>query len=101
MIGEDKYKTQHIGFILASLNSTILNEWFNKIIDKINFFKQINNDTKKYLIINQWDYLGNQIIVPLIKNFSGNKFFRLDKYKINAFPELNCFGNSSLNVIEK
>jgi len=101
MIGDEKFKTQHIGFIFASLNSTILHEWLNKIIVNINFFKQINNVTKKSLILNQWDYLGNQIIDPLIKNFSCNKFFRLDKNKINAFPELKYFRNSSLSVIEK
>lgn len=101
MIGEEKFKSQHIGFIFSSVHSSILNEWFNRIIDNINYFKQINNDTKKSWIFNQWDYLGNKIIDSLTKNFTGEKFFRLDKYKINAFPELNYFGNSSLNGNEK
>ena len=101
MIGEEKFKTQHIGFIAASIHSSILNDWLNKIINKVNYFRQIDDDSIKSMINNQWDYLGNQIIDSLARDFTNGKFFRLDKYKINAFPELNFFGNSFLNPNEK
>ena len=101
MIGDEKCKIQHIGFIFASANSTILTEWLNQIIININNAKQTNNMTKKLETLTLWNYLGNGIIDPLVRNTSSTKFFRLDKYKLNVFPELKFFGNSTLNVIDK
>ena len=101
MIGDEKYKIQHIGFIFASTNSSILGEWSNKIINNIKYYNQLNNHTIKSDIFNRWNYLGNGIIDPILRNITGKKYFRLDKYKINAFPELKFFANSSLNAIEK
>lgn len=101
MIGEEKYKVQHIGFIFATANSSILTEWLNQIIININKSKQINNRTKKIETLNQWNYLGNGIIDPLVRNISSKKFLRLDKYKLNVFPELKFFENSTLNAVDK
>ena len=51
--------------------------------------------------MNSWNYLGNSIVDVLLKNITGKQFFYLNRKKINAFPEINFFKNSSLNIIEK
>ena len=40
------------------------------------------------------NYLGNGIIDPLLKNVSGQKFFRIDKYRMNIFFEIKNFENN-------
>ena len=40
------------------------------------------------------NYLGNGIIDPLLKNVSGQKFIRIDKYRMNIFPEIKNFENN-------
>ena len=101
MIGDEKYKNQHIGFIFSYANSTILTKWSDKIINNIKYYNQLKSNSNKSSILNKWNYLGNGIINPIVRNITGKKFFRLDKYKMNAFPELNFFLNSSMNVIDK
>lgn len=101
MVGDEKNKIQHIGFIFASANSSIMTEWLNQIIININNSKFTMNMTKKLETLTLWNYLGNGIIDPLVRNTTSNKFFRLDKYKLNVFPELKFFGNSTINVIDK
>ena len=101
MIGSTKTKSQHIGFISALANSTVINKWFNAIINKIKYYRQISNDPKKSYILNKYCILGNRIVDHFLINATGKKYFRLDKYKINALPELNFSVNSSLNASEK
>jgi len=104
MIGDNKYKSQYIGFIYASSKSSLLNKWLKEIIKKVKFFKYIfskKKNTTKWL--NSWKktksyfYLGYDIINPLLKNIKDNKYFRLDVSKINVFPERQFFKNSSLD----
>ena len=45
----------------------------------------------------KWNYLGNGIIDRLVNNSTGKTFFRLDRNKMNAFPEIKYFENSSLS----
>ena len=103
MLGEEKFKQQNIGFIFASKNSSIINQWLNEIINKVKIYKQINlNPNKKRKKMNvRWNYLGNEIIDRLTKNITIKQFFRLDKNKMNAFPEYKYYENSSLTKIQQ
>lgn len=101
MLGEDKNNIQNIGFIFASKYSTLLNDWLEKIIDKITIYKEMNSKTTKTRKKVKWDYLGNSIIDDLVKNITGKKYFRLDRKKINAFPELKYFERSPLTKRQK
>jgi len=49
----------------------------------------------------KWNYLGNEIIERLTKNITTKKFFRLDKNKMNAFPENKYYENSSLTKFQQ
>jgi len=102
LIGDEKYKSQHIGFILASYNSRIIKNWLEEIINKVVIYKKIRSNKKlPQNEIIKWNYIGNGIIDQLLKNETGINFFRLDEKRINAFPELNYSKNSSLNNFEK
>ena len=111
MFGEEMNKTQHIGFIYACKNHFLLNTWLEQIIKNINIYKKLyikkrnNNDNKlKKLFsqINKWNYLGNGIIDPILKNITDKKLYlRLDKYKMNIFPEYKYFENTSLNFMSR
>ena len=68
-----------------------------KIYKEINL--NLNNKKKKVKI--KWNYLGNEIIDRLTKNVTIKKFFRLDKNKMNAFPENKYYENSSLTKIQQ
>jgi len=98
MIGEEKIHYQYIGFILASKNSSILNNWFNNIIYKVKNYKYILNRNKSNLTekMKNFDYLGNSIIDPILNNISNNTYFRIDSQRIKAFPERIIIKNSSL-----
>ena len=104
MIGDNEYKSQYIGFIYGSIKSSLLKIWLKQIIKKVKFYKYIlskEKNTTKWL--NSWKkkrsyfYLGYNIINPLLKNITGNKYFRLDVSKVNVFPERKFFKNSSLD----
>ena len=109
MFGDHKNKTQNIGFIYATKNSSIINDWLNMIINNVNLYKQslmikhymknINNSKLKIFRdkVNSWNFLGNGIIDPLLEKVTGPKFFRLDKYKMNIFPEIKFFENTFLD----
>ena len=97
MLGEEKNKIQNIGFIASSSNSSIINEWLKEIIKKVNQYKENNFDLKKKRKKMKWNYLGNGIIDRLVNNSTGKTFFRLDRNKMNAFPEIMYFENSSLS----
>ena len=101
MLGVEKDKSQNIGFISASDKSSILDEWLKKIIRKINYYKRIDTKTNNSGIFNECCYLGNRIIDPLLTKTPYKKYFRIDKYKINALPEIKFFENSSLYPYEK
>ena len=88
----------HIGFIFASKKSIIIIKWLNEIINRVKNYKKISKRHKNKLT---WNYLGNGIIDKIIINITSNRFLRLNKFKMNAFPELSFFGNTSLNIIEK
>ena len=103
MLGEEKYKSQNIGFIFAIRNSSIMNQWLTEIINKVKIYKQINlnqNKKRKKIKVN-WNFLGNEIIDRLAKNITTKKFFRLDRNKINAFPEIKFYENSSLTKFQR
>ena len=88
----------HIGFIFATQKSSIIKEWLNEIINKVKDYKKISKEHRKKLI---WNYLGNGIINKMVHNTTSDRFLLLDKHKMNAFPELYFFRNTSLNVVEK
>ena len=103
MLGEEKYKQQNIGFIFATKNSSIMNQWLIEIINKVKIYKQINLSQKKKrkkMKVN-WNFLGNEIIDRIAKNITTKKFFRLDKNKMNAFPENKYYENSSLTRFQQ
>ena len=103
MIGEERNKFQYMGFIFASQNSSILYSWLNRVVDKVKIYKINLNRNKNNLTekMKKFDYLGNSIIDPLLKNYTRNSYFRVDSKKINAFPETTFFKNSSKTNIEK
>ena len=111
MFGEEMNKTQHIGFIYACKNLFLLNTWLEQIIKNINIYKKLytkkrnNNDNKLKILfseINKWNYLGNGIIDPILKNITDKKLYlRLDKYKMNIFPEYKYFENTSLDFMSR
>ena len=102
MIGDDRIKKQDIGFIYSSNNSSLIKSWLNEIIIKIKKYKKIiylKNKThsskvslKKY---KTWSYLGNGIIDKLLKNTKGNNFYRIDRNKLNTFPERKFYRKST------
>ena len=99
MIGEND--TQHVGFIFASNDSKIINNWFKEIIERVKNFKKSEQISKIRGRV-KWNFLGNGIIDKLLKkNRNKNEFFRLDKYQLNAFPEINFFANSTLNLFQR
>ena len=108
MFGEEKTKVQNIGFIFASKNSFVINEWLKGIINNVKEFRSImkNTQTNK-TFINQrrkfisWNFLGNGIVDVIVKNISGKRFCRLDRNKLNIFPEITFFRNSSLNFFQR
>ena len=97
MIGEKKM--QHIGFIIASNNSDIINNWLKEILKKVKIYNQFNN--KNINIGIKWSFLGNMIVDKLLQNSTDKKFFRLDRNKIFAFPEVKFFENSKLNMKQR
>ena len=99
MIG--KNNMQHIGFIIASNNSIILDKWLSEIINRVNKYRIINNKLENGTKRIVWNYLGNGIVDLLINLNITNKFFRLDKDQINAFPEITFFGNTSLSAYKR
>ena len=108
MIGFKEYQFQFIGFIYGKENCSILNEWLEEIITRVKIYKNSlkyrNNSNywkKIYEKADSFDYLGNGIIDPLLKNISNKKFFRLESNTINPLPERNYFKGSSLNDKEK
>lgn len=104
MMGEEKTLTQNIGFIFASDNSFIINEWYKEIINKVKIYKQDmlkNNSLNSGKYSLPWHYLGNMIVDKLVKNTTNKTFLRLDRSIINPFPEFIFFKNSSLNPAQK
>lgn len=103
MIGEEKNKFQYIGFIFASQNSRVLNKWLSQIINNVKEYNSIINRNKSNLPnkMRRWNYLGNSIIDPLLRNNTNIKFLRLDINIINAFPERIYFKNLSKTTKEQ
>jgi hypothetical protein len=108
MLGDEKTKTQNIGFICSSNNSYIINEWLKEIIKKVKIYKEFlstskrNNNYKNYLKrLKSWNYLGNGIVDVLIKNASKKQFLRLNRHKINVFPENKKASKFSRNSIQR
>ena len=99
MIGGEKAKVQHIGFLYASIKSKIINLWFYEIIKRIDFCKKYTKKYNKTLKL-RWNYLGNGIVDRLVKNASFNEFLRIDRYKIYAVPEYIFNKNISSSVQE-
>jgi len=108
LLGEEKFKSQSIGFIYAKKNTQLINKWLNEIKKKVGIYKnalkknyynmKFNNSKKLYI---PWNYLGNSIIDKILKNTKRNIFLRLDRNKINDLPEKIFFKNTTLNPIEK
>ena len=48
-----------------------------------------------------FDYLGNAIIDPLLKNSWFKNYLRVDSSKLNSFPERQFFFNSSMHNKQK
>jgi hypothetical protein len=97
MLGDSKalYK-QHIGFIYASSNSTILKAWLNIIIHKIKIYKYrlilkrffpIKYFKKLYHKARHWSYIGNGIVDKLVNNASEKEFKRIERDDVFALPD--------------
>lgn len=103
LLGDEKSKTQNIGFIFASNNSKIIDKWLKGIINNIKIYKDnfgnINSKHGKNKIA--WFYLGNGIVDKLVENTKRKEFMRFDRNKIKCMPELNFFGNTSLTQTQK
>ena len=86
-----------IGFIYASKNSKIINEWLKEIINKVRIYKEnmINPILDNLEMLKSWSYLGNNIVNRIITNAKTKEFLRLDRNKLNAMPELNLYKNYS------
>ena len=91
----DKYK-QHIGFIYASSNSTILKAWLNIIIYKVKIYKyrlllyrffRTKYFEKLYYQSRNWSYLGNGILDNLVNNISEKEFKRIEQDDAFALPD--------------
>ena len=106
MFGSQKEKQQHIGFIYSTKNCSIMNDWLEGITRNVKIYKKFLNNNrnindsglknffrKKY----SWNYLGNGIIDLIVKNTTNKHFLRLDKYKMNIFPEIKNLDNISFN----
>lgn len=96
MFGNSKKKKQHIGFIYALKNSTIIKAWLDDIISKVKIYKQRLSlkrlfSTEYYIHsynkLRQWSYLGNGILDNLVKNVSENTFKRIEKNIVYLLPE--------------
>lgn len=96
-----KNKGQHIGFIFASKYSIIISEWLNEIINRVNNYRKINSILKNRTKRVTWHYLGNGIINRIINLNKSNKFCRLNKDKMNVFPEITFFRNTTLSPIKR
>lgn len=101
MIGDEKIKSQHIGFIYASKNCHIMSAWLKEIINRINTYRGANIKFQKKKKSIKWNYLGNGIIDGLLKNNTNKNFFILNKNEMNAFPEVKYYERSSLNNMKK
>ena len=104
MIRDAKRKNfHHIGFISSSNNSKILKQWLEQIINKVKYCNNIcqksvfnHNNFKK-----RWNYLGNSIIDPILKNIKNKQYYPLFTDKINVFPENIYFNNTNLRNFQK
>ena len=108
MFGDEKAKVQNIGFIFASKNSFVINEWLKGIINNVKIFRSnmIKAQTDKTLINQRrkfisWNFLGNGIVDVIVKNLSRKRFYRLDRNKLNILPEIKFFRNSTLNFAQR
>ena len=108
MFGDQKTKTQNIGFIFSANYSYVINEWFKQIINNIRLYKEImvkierNNTFKNYWkSVTSWNFLGNGILDDILKNVTDKQFLRLDRNKINALPEINFFKDPKMDSIQK
>ena len=76
---------QHMGFIMASTKSLLLDKWLIEIINRVHKYRKIyeslNIGTRRVA----WNYLGSDIIDRLINTTKPNQLYRLNKHKINAF----------------
>ena len=108
MFGDQKAKTQNIGFIYACNNSFVINEWLKQIITKVKLYKETimkvdsnqtpENNRKIHV---SWNFLGNGIVNDILKNVSDKQFLRLDRYKINTLPEIKFFEGVKMNLMQK
>lgn len=108
MFGDQKTKTQNIGFIYSVNYSYVINKWFEQIINNIRLYKEImikkganfkfKNHWKR---VTSWNFLGNGIVDRILKNVTDKQFLRLDRDKINALPEIHFFKDSKMNLIQK
>ncbi len=91
----------HLAFIKSEKNSKILKYWYKKLINNINFYKTHKFQTNKlfYFLesvfhpklhknLDSWNYLGNLILKKALKTKNKKLFYKINKFEINAFPEL-------------
>ena len=85
-----------------------MNEWLEKIINNVKIYKDVIKDKnnsqswkKAYEKIKSFDYLGNGIIDPILRNITGKQYLRLSSDKINTFPERKYFKGDALLNYEK
>lgn len=99
----------HLAFIKADKNSRIIKYWHKNTLKNICFYKQHKCQKNKFLYflekifnyklhknLESWNYLGNLILKKKLKTKNKQKFYSLDKLKINALPELKNKSSDSL-----
>lgn len=88
MFGNKKNNFQHIGFIYASNNSTILRKWLDIIIERVRIYKYrlllkhifpIKYFNDYYNQLRNWSYLGNGILDDLVKYAPEKDFKRIER----------------------
>lgn len=90
----DKYASYpFIAFIYTSKKSSIIKQWLDIIIDRVQNFTNIISKRENMTTclklnedVNQWYFLGNGIINDLIKNVSEEKFIGIHCDDIQVFP---------------
>lgn len=97
-----------IAFIYTAKKSSIIQQWLDIIIDRVNNFTNVisnpentTNWLKLNADVNEWFFLGNGIINNLIKNVSTKKFLGIHCDDIQVFPELKLVKNDTLDFRQK
>lgn len=105
MIGT--HKSVHLAFISTNKpKNPFITKWLISIKRRVKLFKIFSLSPVKHIFrkyynkINNWDYVGNAVINPLLEKQKSNLHI-IDKNFVNALPERNYNLNKNDSVIEQ